>query len=77
MFDIMLALAAAQSEYRARQGGHTLPEFSRSEGIRFGAGLLVLALVYAGLSLASASLRSQPEQAEAQPVGAVSVLGHL
>ena len=53
MFDILLAVAATQSEYGARQGGRALPEFSWSDGIRFVAGLMVLVLIYAGLSLAA------------------------
>ncbi len=77
MFDILLAAAAAQSEFRARQSKGSLPDFSRSDGIRFVVGLIFLALVYAGLSLTAGSQRPVAEQVETPPVGAVKVLGHL
>jgi hypothetical protein len=53
MVDIFLAAAAAHSPYDARQGGHPIPDFSRSDGFRFMAGLAALALVVAGLSLSN------------------------
>lgn len=50
MVEIMLAVAAAHSEYAARQKGH-LQAMSWREGVGFGLAILVLIVVVVGLSL--------------------------
>jgi hypothetical protein len=65
MVEILLAVAAAQSEYKARQKGQVMPAFDRADRIRFGAGLVVLVVLFAAISLHGALHRPMPEPVRA------------
>jgi len=51
MVDILLAVAAAQSEYKARQCARVAPAFDRMDWVRIVFALALIGLIVASLSL--------------------------